>query len=298
MTLLLFKYILPGLLGYTLFVGIAARFNPINKPADLAERPSWMLGIWTGLSVSLVLGIGLHMAYDMPLEAAKSLAMPAASSLAALLGMGFMAYLTYNRHIGMLLDHEEIESESEEITWASKVQQLDPLLGRKRSKTSSTPSHMQPEQQDKASFSTGAVIEFTDHQLKRLEGSSTQELDITLEPAKNEDLEATIRQLRKDLVSAKHEVRSHVAARANALSTANKSIAFARQSIELRAQLENELANARETLAVRQSTIVRLIQRLETEQRLSDKELAVLKGYSNREDDSLTQTPLRYGTTN
>ena len=87
MTLLLFKYILPALLGYTLFVGIAGRFNPIRKPELLAERPSWMLGIWTGLSVVLVLGVGLHMAYDMPLEAARGLARPAAWSLAALLGI-------------------------------------------------------------------------------------------------------------------------------------------------------------------------------------------------------------------
>ncbi len=298
MTLLLFKYILPGLLGYTLFVGIAGRFNPISKPEPLAERPSWMLGIWTGLSVVLVLGIGLHMAYDMPLEAAKGLARPAAWSLAALLGVGIMAYLGYDRHIEIALDSDGIEPESEEINWASKVQQLDPLLDRDHSENSPTPSHPQPTQDDTAGLSTGAVIELTDHQLKRLEGDSTQELDITSEPPKKEDLEATVSQLRKDLVSARHEVRKHVAARAKALSTANKSIAFARQTIELRAQLENELASVRETLAVRQSTIARLIQRLETEQRLSDEELAVLKGYSARNDDSFTQTRLKDGTTN
>ena len=184
MTLLLFKYILPGLLGYTLFVGIAGRFNPFSKPVTLAERPSWMLGIWTSLSVVLVLGIGLHMAYDMPLEAAKDLSRPAAWSLAALLGVGIMVYLAYDRHIEIALDSDDIEAEPEEINWASKVQQIDALLDRDHSEISSIPSQPPQKQEDTTRLSTGAVIELTDHQLKRLEDDSTQELDITSEPPK------------------------------------------------------------------------------------------------------------------
>ena len=64
MSSLIFKVFLPMLLGYTLFVGLSGRFNPFSKPSELKQRPSWLLGSWVGLSVTLVTGIVLHMAYQ------------------------------------------------------------------------------------------------------------------------------------------------------------------------------------------------------------------------------------------
>lgn len=99
MTLFIFKYCLPTLLGYTLFVGIAGRLNPFRKPFYPEERPSWLLGLWTGLTVLLVLSVGLHMAYGMSLEGARSLAKPSAWFMAALLIPGFITYLIYRRRV-------------------------------------------------------------------------------------------------------------------------------------------------------------------------------------------------------
>lgn len=299
MTLLLFKYVLPALLGYTLFVGISGRFDPMKKPDLLEERPSWMLGIWTGLCVVLVLGVGLHMAYGMPLESARELAKPAIWSLAGLLGAGFVAYLTYSHRVQADLNSSRIESGIDEIDWSSKVHQLDPLFN-ETSPAQSVVERVDGTERNIANNTDhiGAVIELSDQQLRRLQGESDAPKIAANEASKHEDLQATVEQLRKDLVASRHEVRKHVAARAKALSTANKSIAFARQTIELRAQLENELSSVRETLAVRQSTIARLIQRLETEQRLSDDELAVLQGYSALNDDNAAPTRLKDGTTN
>ena len=58
MNLVIFKYGLPLLLSYILFMGISGRLNPFRKPVALAERPAWLLGVWTALSVTLVLGVG------------------------------------------------------------------------------------------------------------------------------------------------------------------------------------------------------------------------------------------------
>lgn len=105
MTLVVFKYCLPALLGYILYAGIAGRLLP-TRPASLEERPSWLLGAWTGLSVALVLGVGLHLAYGMSLEASRDLFSPAAGALAMLLLPGFGAWLLYRGRISRRLDRE------------------------------------------------------------------------------------------------------------------------------------------------------------------------------------------------
>jgi len=92
MNLVIFKYCLPVLLGYILFMGVSGRLNPFKKPSAMAERPAWMLGVWTALSVILVLGIGLHMAYGMTLEGARTLFKPSALLLGGLLLPGFIGY--------------------------------------------------------------------------------------------------------------------------------------------------------------------------------------------------------------
>ena len=99
MTLYLFKYCLPLLLGYTLFIGLAGRMNPFTKPEYPEERPSWFLGVWTGLTVALVLGVGMHMAYSISLESAKALLPTTALFMGVLLLPGFAGYSLYRRHI-------------------------------------------------------------------------------------------------------------------------------------------------------------------------------------------------------
>ncbi len=99
MTLYLFKYCLPLLLGYTLFIGLAGRMNPFAKPEYPEERPSWFLGVWTGLTVALVLGVGMHMAYSISLESATALLPTTALFMGVLLLPGFAGYSLYRRHI-------------------------------------------------------------------------------------------------------------------------------------------------------------------------------------------------------
>ena len=104
MALIVFKYCLPALLAYTLFVGISGQLMPFRKPEALAERPSWLLGLWTAIAVGLTLGIGLNMAYQMNLIEAKGLIQPTAWLLAGILLPGFLAYLAYSRTVRHELD--------------------------------------------------------------------------------------------------------------------------------------------------------------------------------------------------
>jgi len=99
MTLFFFTYGLPALLGYTLFIGISGKYNLFRTPSELEERPSWFLGIWTGLSVFLVISLGLHIAYGLSLEQGRAIALPSVIILGSSLLMGFIAYFLYRSKI-------------------------------------------------------------------------------------------------------------------------------------------------------------------------------------------------------
>ena len=321
MTLFIFKYALPALLGYTLFVGISGNFNPLRKPALLGERPSWMLGLWTGLSIFLVLSVGLFMAYEMSLEAARSLATPSAVSIMLLLGLGFIGYSRYRAAIFTeieSLDQRVDNNDEPRIDWSEKIQQLDPIieshnenhtesqtpalaitsetssvailqneLAKEREVRQETERHLRITRKALSVSSMDSMKQELSEPQKAPMGNSnfshhtlnhqtTQRSSTNNTLFSQDDFELTVANLKRELVKAKQEVRLHVAARAKALSTANKSVAFARQSIELRARLETELDVAHSALANRQTTITSLISRLERERRLTDDELAAL----------------------
>ena len=99
MSFLLFKFCLPILLGYTLFVGLSGRFIPFLKPAQLAARPAWFLGLWTGLSVALVTGIAMHMSMQIPIDRLSTLAKPTAVLLGGLLTIGAFGYALYRKDV-------------------------------------------------------------------------------------------------------------------------------------------------------------------------------------------------------
>jgi hypothetical protein len=287
MALFIFKYALPALLGYTLFVGIAGKFNPGRKPIHLEERPSWMLGLWTGMSVFLVLSIGLHMAYGMTLEAARTLTFPIAISTALLLIFGFIGYSGYRKSVAAELEVNDVNtgnSHELQINWSEKVHQLDQIIENK-APTLPLLSNVNTVTSLQKEFEKEKVLrQETERHLRitRKALSTMHEMNLTdAEERKalipqHKELGLSVASLKRELVKAKHEIRLHVSARAKALSTANKSVAFARQSIELRARLEAELETAHSALANRQTTITSLITRLERERRLTDDELAAL----------------------
>jgi len=310
MTLFIFKYALPTLLGYTLFVGLAGRYNPFGKPSELEERPPWFLGLWTGMSVFMVLSIGLHIAYGLTLEEGRTIAAPSAVILSALLLIGFISYFIYKSNVYAELDAIQLSNAKRVdrfINWNTKVDQLDSILAPTGSSNSphtalsATVERLKEELTDerKLRVETEQHVRIMRKALASNEGITAQHNNASTqrampmtsasaqyaqdaqamasnEPMSYENMEMTIANLRRDLVKARHDIRNHVAARAKALSTANKSVAFARQSIELRGKLESELKLTQATLANRQSTIANLVSKLEKGRGLSDAELAAL----------------------
>lgn len=423
MSLLIFKFGLPVLLGYTLFVGLAGRLNPFAKPFYREERPSWLLGLWTGLSVAIVLALGLHLAYGQPLGAVEQMIRPAASFLAAMLIPGFIVYFLYRNKINRQLSEptayafegHDAEEESEKDTHnlfsqtaqfaalgfdeaefeeidqptdsqdvgvdrrqtdvgspSSRKEQapiiasfladatlqnislddsLQALNDDEKSPQTASDAHGQDGRQDETPTKSTAIetstantlfsasegpaavsSEMRDHgaseAMADLEARLLDEKNSHEETAKHlritrkalsvleaesrgyesakadsvikleEQLAASIEvrskfesqaieeknhrakiesdlvTLKQNLVQAKREIRRSAAARAKALSTANKSVAFARQAVEIRSQLEAELEESRNKLKNRQTTISSLIRELEREKNRTQDELS------------------------
>jgi len=122
MSFLLFKYGLPTLLGYILFLGISGRFLPLSVPKQRAARPAWFFGLWAGAAVSLVLGVTLHIAYQLPTEEAKALLLPSLLLLAGILLPGCVGYRMLQRDVRLA------KAESAEIEQQLDVHQLDSLF--------------------------------------------------------------------------------------------------------------------------------------------------------------------------
>ncbi len=401
MTLITFKYGLPVLLGFILFVGISGRFNPLRKPQALIERPSWFLGLWAALTVTLVLSLGLHLAYQIPVENARLLLKPTAWLLASLLLPGFFIYLIYRhtvkkelaeiayRQLDIVLDNGtplrdtagelkseetldselnaaltemqinalhpdrqadtlalpapltnersiefgEAEAEAEDyglmpelaqtatatsaqatdkfnsserpfISRTYSSSEVDELVAQKMAGSKSeiealrqavfeqtslreeTEKHLrvirkamsvlETESRDYESSKADALIGLEEELENRIKETAAAEARANRMDAGRVELETHVVNLKQDLLQAKRDVRRNTAARARALSAANKTVAFARQSVKARARLESRLKNAEESLANRQQTISSLIKALEKEKRRTQADVSTL----------------------
>jgi len=99
MALIIFKYVLPILLGYMLFLGISGSYLPFIRPRSLAKRPKWFLGLWTGISASVIMLFGLHIAYQVEIEAVNQLAITGLWLFGAAMIPGLLAFLWYRTKI-------------------------------------------------------------------------------------------------------------------------------------------------------------------------------------------------------
>ena len=383
MTLAFFKYGLPLLLGYTLFVGITGRLNPLARPSFKEEHATWFLALWTGLCVSLVMALALHMAYTMPLDQAQDLLPPVASLIAGLLvpALALYAYSRYSTarmtrksattsfdwsitdddmHENAEFDTALLSSPTVDISLeetgeypsdqmdstiadvspafldtiridqmpdisendavndsqrtndvvnvptaerlsegrsspdmishnqavAEKLQLDDELQTRLDAEIAlreETEQHLritrkglsvlEAETRNHAIEKADALIELEEQLAASIGQAADASTEAIAERARRIEIEHRVVELKKKMVKAKQEIRRGAAARATALSTANKSIAFARQSVQIRARLENELQEAHSTLDNRQHTISSLIRALEKEKRKTQDEV-------------------------
>lgn len=118
------------------------------------------------------------------------------------------------------------------------------------------------------------IIDLEEKLAKSIETAADNETEATEQKTRRLEIEQDVADIKRRMVKAKQEIRRSAAARAKALSTANQSIAFARQSVQIRTRLESELDEAQETINNRQKTVSSLIKALEKEKRKTQLEVS------------------------
>lgn len=95
--------------------------------------------------------------------------------------------------------------------------------------------------------------------------SSAAEARATHEECERVRAETNASRLKSEVLRLRSDLRRGAEARARAVATAGKSVAFARRTLQARASLEDRLRETEEALANRQETISSLIRALESE---------------------------------
>ena len=124
MTLAFYVFVVPVLLGYCLFVGISGRLNPISIPTIKQDRASWALGIWAGLTVTLVLLFAIRTVYDISLPDVKELLWQIAFQLAIVITPALALYGFYRYSVaktppmqaGPVSDNKTTVIETQQVT--------------------------------------------------------------------------------------------------------------------------------------------------------------------------------------
>ncbi len=352
MTLVLVNYILPAVIGYSLFAGISGRINPLALSHHEEDRASLYLGIWVGLCVALFLALSIYMISSAPDSHALTIIRQPLAILACLLAPALYLYLSSRSrkrrnqivasNFDWALSENDLQQASRFDADVVAEHPLDVSLGHKptsapeislayletaeinqlshdstqeamndsdtslthleekvthrvdveleeklREETKTrveTEKHLRITRKALSVLeastrvipedTTELVIELEESFAKSLENAATLEAKVISEQTQRMKLEQKSTSMKQRLVSAKTEIRRSAAARAKALGTANKSIAFARQSVNVRERLENDLNDAQATLKNQQKTISSLIRALEKEKNRTQEEIS------------------------
>jgi len=119
-----------------------------------------------------------------------------------------------------------------------------------------------------------AVIKAEEKLETQIKRTSKSEAHAARVEKQKKALETQMLELKTSVVEAKREIRQSTAARAKALTTANKSVAFAQQAMKERAVMEAKLKDAEAALNKRQETISSLISALEKEKLRTQNEIS------------------------
>ena len=104
--------------------------------------------------------------------------------------------------------------------------------------------------------------------------SAAAEARATREECGRMQAETTASKLKREVLRLRSEMRRTAEARARAVATAGKSVAFARRSLQARTTLEERLRETEEALVNRQETISSLIRALEAEKGRTEEQVA------------------------
>lgn len=232
---LIFKFVLPMLLGYTLYVGFSGRFAVFSRPADARARPAWFLGLWTGLCTALVLSLALHMADRMPVDRVPDLFEPTAWLFGLALLPGLIGYLMYRRAIRQYerrQQDESMERIADQIAASLDTDLSDAFIAPDYAMETSDalPDTMHdsmsadlPETADAAPTASGDPISADGESHDLYEDNVSRETEYQLreqlqqETSLREELEKHLRVTRKALSTLEAETREFESSKADAL---------------------------------------------------------------------------------
>lgn len=106
--------------------------------------------------------------------------------------------------------------------------------------------------------------------------TSKSESALAREIELREKAEKELIDCKKSELAARSNARKNTAARAKILTTAQKAMTFARQTVDARTQIESELQKAKEQINLQKATISSLIETLEKEKSKSREEVSYL----------------------
>ncbi|MFK7893396.1 MAG: hypothetical protein AB8B63_21450 [Granulosicoccus sp.] len=287
MILTLVGYGAPVVLAYALFIGIAKQFNPFRRPMEESRRSVWLLGLLAGTATWIMLAAVMALVYTRPDSTVNIALMPSVYVATSVLTAAVAWYWLFGRSVQKNVAHggslgtaaQLVHSDSDTTDYEPSASTTSPdnvrpayLINAKTSRlelveldeaavNDSIEQMFQGDQVDIKDTEEATATECTEEQQKS-ENCYTDEIslddNLSTEQLRRKAAEKQVAELRKSLIQAKQETRRANTARATALGTANKAIAFARQTIQIREQLENELLLAQRALENRHVRVANL----------------------------------------
>lgn len=135
-------------------------------------------------------------------------------------------------------------------------------------------STLEAQTRDKALGEVEALQDVEEKLADSIASATDLETQILHERNKRLEAEQRVVEMKQKIMKARQKLKHSAAARARALGTANKSVAFARQSVQIRGRLEADLEKANVKLVSHKRTINSLVRALEKEKRRSKDDIA------------------------
>lgn len=135
---------------------------------------------------------------------------------------------------------------------------------------------LESESREFESHKATALIKVERELEEKIKRTSAAEALADREITKRADLENEMLLLREDALKATTDCRVSTEARVSAISTANRATIFARQSMQIRAQLESQLSDLKADLDNKQATISSLIKALEKEKSRTQEDVSMM----------------------
>jgi len=191
---------------------------------------------------------------------------------------------------------KEVESIISEVTKTSVREQKLRLETEKHLRiTRKALSRLEADSRNVDTSKADELISLEQELEEKIRVTAKTELALVRETTLREQIESELIKSKQSTLAARSDSRKNTAARAKVLATAQKAIAFARQTIDARTKVETDLENAYEQIKLHQTTISSLIDTLDQEKSKSREEVSYLSKQLMRKEIELEKKSIGAG---